>query len=367
MQPIRRLHLSEHTAQHLREGFRAGRWSGKLPGVWLLAGELGVSRDAVRAALKLLEAEGLVRHHGAGKSRHVAKPTDRDGRRVLRVGILLPSPLEKDNAHTHELIFSVRQAIEAAGHVCFIAPRSSQQLHRRVERIRRYMADCQADAWIVYSASREVLEMVSAGALPAFALGGQAMGLPLASSRSDLAVPIRACVNCLVDHGHRSIVLIGPPKWRRPAPNASAQVFLDRLRHHGIQADMPYNLPDWEHTPAGLNALLHALFFATPPTALLVMEPECLGPVLVFLASRSLRVPDHVSVVNLLPDPMQAFYRPAIAHFQWPVQPHVKRIVQWVSALARGKADLRISTTEPVFVPAESIGRLHARRLPSDV
>jgi DNA-binding LacI/PurR family transcriptional regulator len=360
MQPIRRPNVSEHTAQHLREGFRSGRWSGKLPGVGLLAKELGVSRDAVRAALRLLEQEGIIASGGAGRSRTLAAPAGLDSRRVLRVGILLPSPMEKDNALTHELIFSVRQAIEALGHVCFIAAKSSQQLHGRPERIRRHMADCKADAWIVYSAGREILEMVSASELPALALGGPAMGLGLASSRADLAVPLRTCVDCLADYGHKRMVLISPREWRLPSPNSSSQVFLDRLSHHGIRASARYNLPDWERTPEGLNKLLQSLFIATPPTALLLVEPEWLGPVLVFLAARGLRVPYHVSVVNIIPDPMQAFYRPAIAHFQWPVHPHVKRVLQWVNAIARGESDLKNKTTQPIFVPAESISSIRA-------
>jgi hypothetical protein len=38
MQPIRRSNVSEHTAQRVRVGFRAGRWSGKLPGVRRMLG-----------------------------------------------------------------------------------------------------------------------------------------------------------------------------------------------------------------------------------------------------------------------------------------------------------------------------------------
>lgn len=355
MQPLRRLNLSEHTAQHLRDGFRSGRWSGSLPGVWRLSQELGLSRDAVRAALRLLEAEGLVTHGGAGRNRQVATPSSRDSRRSLRVGILLPAPLEKDNAHTHELILTARHAVEAAGHICFIAPKTNADFRHRPERIRRYLADCAADAWILYSARRTVLEVAATGEVPVFALGGPAKGLPVAGSRADLAAPIQNCIDLLVGHGHQSIVLIGPPSWRQPAPSASAQAFLERLQHHGIRTDPRFNLPDWEHTPEGLEALLRALFFATPPSALLIMEPECLGPVLVFLAARGLRVPAQVSVVNILPDPMQSFYRPAIAHFQWPIQPHLKRIIQWVNTIARGQTEHRMTTTEPVFVPAESI------------
>lgn len=364
MQPIRRLSVSEQTAEHLREGFQTGRWSGRLPGVWKLSKELGVSRDAVRAALRLLEEQGVINHGGAGRSRDIRKDSSILDRRLLRVGILLPSPMEKDNAHTHEVIFAIRQAIEALGHVCFIAPKSSVQLNHRVDRIRQYMMDCRADAWVVYSASREVLEMISANSFPAFALGGQPLGLPMASSRADLTVPIRACVDTLVRHGHQSIVLISPPLWRPPALHASAQAFLERLKHHGIVSDTHYNLPDWDNTPAGLNILLKALFFATPPTALLVLEPELIGPLLVFLAERGLRVPDQVSVVNLLPDPVQSFYPFSLAHFKWPIQQHVKQAVRWVNTLVRGEADHKQYTVEPTFVEAESIAPCPKHRTP---
>ena len=359
MHPVRKINLSEHTAQHLREGFRTSRWSGKLPGVWQLARELKVSRDVVRAALRLLEAEGAVSNNGLGKSREV---TGHGGtRRPLRVGILLTMPLDQDNSHSNQLIFVLRQALEAAGHATFVAPRTAVHFHGHVGPIKRYMEDCKADAWILYSAGRDVLEMASTLSVPVLALGGQSVGLPIAISRSDLTAPIEACVDELVGQGHRSVVLVCPPSWRVPQPSPSAQCFLDRLRHHGIRPSLHYNLPDWEHTPEGLNALLRGLFSVTPPTALLVMEPECLGPVLVFLAGQGLRVPDQVSLINILPDPMQAFYRPAIAHFEWPVEPHVKRVLQWVQALVQGKSDRRACTTHPVFVPAESIGPRRSR------
>jgi hypothetical protein len=42
-QPLRRQPLVEQTAGHLREDFVSGRWTGYLPGVLQLAGELMVS------------------------------------------------------------------------------------------------------------------------------------------------------------------------------------------------------------------------------------------------------------------------------------------------------------------------------------
>lgn len=362
MKAAKRLTLSEHVAEVLIEGLRDGRWAGKLPGVRMLAKELNVSRDTVRDALRLLETKQVLNHGGAGRSRTIAAQGGMDSKRVLRVGVLLPSPLEVENRHTNELILATRQAIEDIGHVCFIAERTGRSFGFKPRSIRRYMEECQADAWIVYSGRREVLEGVSTVPVPVFALGGDSMGLGLASSRANLKPAIDDCVDTLVNHGHRRIVLISPEKWRLPRPNSSATAFLDRLRHHGLPADANYNLPAWDHSPLGLNSLLQSLYFATPPTALLVLEPECVGPVMIFLAERGLRVPDHVSIVNIVPDPMQAFYARTLAHVRWPLDPHVKRIARWVSTLARGEINRTEKTVEPKFILGESIGPARMKR-----
>ena len=71
IRPIRRVSIVEQTAAHLREGIRTGRWRGELPGVLRLATECDVSKDAIRDALRLLEAEGLVGLGHAGAHRAV--------------------------------------------------------------------------------------------------------------------------------------------------------------------------------------------------------------------------------------------------------------------------------------------------------
>lgn len=365
MQPVSRTSLAERAARHLREGFRDGLWRGRLPGVRQLSAQLGVSRDTAREALRLVEAEGLVIHAGAGRAREVAPPggaAASAAARTLRVGILLPIQLHKDNAHTYQLITGVQQAVQSLGHASFIAPRVLDQLGQRPAKVLQHLQECGADAWIIYSAPRLLLEAAVGWPLRVFALGGVSEGLALPGSRTDLTAPMEAAVDLLSELGHRKMVLICPPWWRSPGPNHAAAAFLRRLQAHAGRrvVDATYHLPDWQHTPEGLGELLHALFFATPPTALLIMEPECVGPALVFLAERALQVPAHVSLINLLPDPMQSFYRVPLAHFEWPVQRHVQNVLRWIRALARGRVDTRYSTLSPVFVSTGSIGSVSA-------
>ena len=54
---------------------------------------------------------------------------------------------------------------------------------------------------------------------------------------------------------------------------------------------------------------------------------------------------------------MQSFYRIGLAHFEWPVQPHMNNVLHWVRSVARGNAHLRYTTIAPEFVQGESIAR----------
>ena len=72
MSVVRRQSLPKLTAGVLRDGLLTGRWVGTLPGEIKLAQELGVGRNTIHAALRLLEAEGLLDKKGLGRSRKVA-------------------------------------------------------------------------------------------------------------------------------------------------------------------------------------------------------------------------------------------------------------------------------------------------------
>jgi hypothetical protein len=67
MNKLQLLSLSEQVEAHLRREILAGAWRHVMPGVHRLEAELGVHRQTVEAALRLLEWERVLLPQGTGR------------------------------------------------------------------------------------------------------------------------------------------------------------------------------------------------------------------------------------------------------------------------------------------------------------
>ena len=354
MRPIRRVSILDQTAEHLREGIRTGRWRGELPGVLRLAAECDVSKGAMRAALRLLEKEGLLNAARVGGPRTVLTPGGvapakgtRAKARVLRVAILLHDSLEKGNTVMRQTLGDLQHDLEAAGHLAAFAPKTQAELRFDPARIAKLVAATPAEAWVAASAPRAVLEFFAAQPLPAIAMGGRALGLPIAMAGVDGTPAICAAARRLLALGHRRIVLCCPRAWRQPAGGRTATAYTAELAAHGIVVG-DFHLPDFEPTAAGLRVLFESLFRMTPPTALILERVEHTVAAFVFLSQRGLSVPRDVSLICLYPDTSLQWCDPPVAQLHWPEALVVRQVVRWCRAVARGQVE-----REPVLVQAE--------------
>ncbi|MCU0780513.1 MAG: hypothetical protein MUF04_05350 [Akkermansiaceae bacterium] len=155
-----------------------------------------------------------------------------------------------------------------AGHAAFFASRTLLDLRMDVERIQRLVAASEADAWVVISAPRAVLEWFATQPVPALALFGRRRSVRIAGTGPDHPPAMRAAVQRLVALGHRRIVII---KRRAAESNAVTSAALEEMAKLGLRTG-PYNLPVWDDTAAGLRRVLEELFRFTPPTALIIGE-----------------------------------------------------------------------------------------------
>ncbi len=358
MEPFSRLSTSEQLAAHLRRQIEIGRLSGVMPGVQQLAKTLGVNSVAVAKAVQQLEREGLVLFQGPCKSRKIAQvqpPRGHAGPR-LRVQIMLYAPDDSKSYYNVDL----QHRLLEAGHAARFASKSLIEFGMNTERIVRFVVRSPADAWVVFSGSRDLLLWFSQQSIPTFALAGRRRGIEIASTGPDKVPALRTALRRLVELGHRRIVMLAREVRRKPEPGEFEQVFLDELAASGIQHG-PYNLPEWRESAEGLQGLLGSLFQHTPPTALIIEEAHTFLAAQQYLTQHGIVVPRDVSLICDDPDPAFAWFRPMVAHIAWDASQWARRIVRWADKVASGKDDRTRSFTKAEFVEGGTIGPATSR------
>jgi DNA-binding LacI/PurR family transcriptional regulator len=254
-----------------------------------------------------------------------------------------------------EYIVELHHELLEAGHVTFYAPRNMMDLGMDVQRIARMVTSIEADAWIVGSASKEVLQWFAGRSVPAFALFGRRDGVAIASAGPDKRPAMTAAAQALLRLGHRRIVLLVRAARRLPEPGQAELAFLDALADGGLKVS-DYNMPDWKETPEGLQELLSSLFRITPPTAMMIDEPSLFAATQQFLAAQGLRVPRDVSIICTDPDLTFTWCRPKIAHIDWDTKPVISRVMRWAASVSKNTPDLRQILTPATFHPGGTIG-----------
>lgn len=341
----------EQVAEHLRKELLRGVLSGTMPGVNRLVGELGVGHKTVKAALRLLEEEGLLVNQGRGVQRKIVVPQDGFKTPALRVAIFDYDPPEL----TEQWTLAMRQQLLDHGHSSYFAPRSLSELGMDLRRVSRLAKRTPADAWVVCSASREVLEWFAQQETPTFALFGARDGLPVAGTGADKTPCSAEATRRLIELGHRRISYLCRRQLRWPQPGRSARCILGELEAAGI-ATGSFNLPDWEESREGFGCVLDSLFGRTPPTALILDEAYLFNAAFHHLANWGLRVPQDVSLVCTDPNPGFIWCDPSVAHIRWDYRSVVRRVVRWVDNVARGKEDRRQTLTRAEFVDGGTVG-----------
>lgn len=353
---IRRRTLAEQAAVHLIEGLGRGRWQGVLPGVNRLAAELGIARETVRAALRLVEQQGLLQWRGGGRARVIVEGgRRRPAKRGLRVALLLRERLDESDSPFQGLVLRLRHRLEGMGHVCVFPPKTQMDLGGDPARIIRMVRQIEADAWLVAAGSLQLLEWFAAAPMPALAIGGRLKGLPIASASRDPLPAFRAVFRELIAIGHRRITLISGRQRRLPSLSAIERTLQEEFAAGGIPFG-DFNVPDWEPTPEGLEHLMQELFRVTPPTAIQISGSAAAVGVLSFLSRRGLRIPGDVSVICESLDHALGWHRPALAHFTADYDSILRRVQRWVEGVAKGRPDVRQFSSGAEFDPGRSIG-----------
>jgi len=105
-----------------------------------------------------------------------------------------------------------------------------------------------------------------------------------------------------------------------------------------------------------LDRGLDSLFQHTPPTALIISESLLFTAAQQHLARNGIAAPENISLICDDPDPLFAWYDPAISYFRWDPAPLVRSAVRWANLLACGKRSHAKTYYEAKFVEGGMIG-----------
>jgi DNA-binding LacI/PurR family transcriptional regulator len=344
----------EQLAAHLKNQVDRGMLTGDMPGVDRLATSLAVSQRTVIGAIKELEHDGYLERQGPGKASKIINKTKKTNT-GLRIQFMVHDHEDTQRDLVDYSFNNIRQHVTNAGHLITFANKSLQQLGMDVKRVASFAKKTKTDAWILASASREVLEWFSNQDTPVFALYGRRRGLPIAGIGPNVESAFRSTVQRMLELGHRRIVLLVRPARRLPKPGIPEQAFLNTLEEAGIRTGS-YNLPAWDGSVEGLHATLDKTFALTPPTAILVDEPEIFISAQHHLTRRGILSPEHVSLVSAEQDPIFSYMKPSVAHISYEKNSMGRRIAEWANNLAKGKSDLKQTLTKATLIEGQTLG-----------
>lgn len=350
MAMLRVLSASEQVAEHLRHEIARGIWNETMPGSSQLVKELGVGRNTVDMALLLLEKEGLLLPQGIGRRRLIVASSKK--KTNLRIRIML---YQKSGRKVHYLV-ELAQLLREAGHDAAFTDKTLCDLSMDVEKVGRFVESTKADAWVVASGSRDILDWFATQSKPTFALFGRLVNSSLASTSPKRAPVYIKLVERLVDLGHRKIVHLSRQERRQPTPGFLEQLFLDELEKYGIRTSSAYNLPDWKETGTGLRDLLDSLFNYTPPTALIIDGAMEFSATRNHLARKGILAPEQISLICTDPDPMFEWDIPAVTHMAWTHQRLIRQVLKWANSISHGKDDRRKSVIDVELVSGGTMG-----------
>lgn len=330
---LKKSSVAEQAASYLREELSRHRWKGLIPGRDKLARELGVHGSTVERALQQLEKEGLLETGGPGKARRIVESSQAPSRSAsVSVCVLLYDPGDQ----VDDYILKLQYQLSGTGHRLSFAPRSMSELKFDPDRIAAMVKKQSADAWIVYSGSKAILERFIELPCPTFALFGRMSDLTIAGSGTDILAALRETVQLLHARGHRRIVMLTRTQLVQSGLGLTERTFIESLE----QNDLPhsaYNLAEWDNTTAGLKQCLDKLFQVTPPTAIFVDDWMIHNAVQNYLIHERRLEDRNLCCIAMDYHPSFDWLQPQAPHFYWDPAAVVQRAVTWVRNVGRGK------------------------------
>jgi DNA-binding LacI/PurR family transcriptional regulator len=353
----RRNSLVNETASTLKNWISAGVLPGLLPGELQLKTRLGVGRDTVRLALKILVNEGWISPAAKGCARQIQpgrSTSDKDQRNSrLPVTFLSPHPVEH-RVTLLEMADTESRLAEQGQGLRFISPRIFH-LKNPGNQLERLLETHPSAAWILYISSEAIQRWFEKRGIPTFLyeLPFPDVNLPFVASDWEGAA-YHAGIQ-LLREGHRLIGLF-EYRERRPGLLAMERGLKRALATVGSTGKLAVFKDD--HSPISVAHALEAAFnLKEKPTAFVLSRAAQVLTSYSWLASRGVRVPGDVSVISIANDSWFDNLHPTICHYR-PASGLMSRNIadRVMELVSTGRVARKSLQVQLEFIPGATIG-----------
>jgi DNA-binding LacI/PurR family transcriptional regulator len=307
--------MVDRTAEVLRQRIAEGRYGDIMPGEPRLAAELMIARGTLRKALDTLTREGWVSASATGTPRRVTLTSrDSKAKRTRSVGVLSPQHIDALSAPTQQFFRDLSSLVAADG--IKLSYHASAAFHRAKpgHLLKAVLSGHPADLWLIYEASKPMVEFFNAAGIPVIACGGPGADESVSHCAFDGVAAQRHAIGVFARAGHTGIVTA--TRYRRPLRES---VTREEFAKRGLVFDPVVHMPLWNNDPDQLRKLLHRrLSAANRPTAWMINGLEGLLVFFSTLLELRLRIPDDVSVLTIGSEPILNCFRPTISHYATP-------------------------------------------------
>ena len=330
-----RTNLASECVRVMRMRIDSGEWSGHLPGERRLAELLQVGRDTIRHALRDLEATGVIDSTASGSRRRIlATPSEADDRAAaaaLKIGMLSSYRLERLPQPMLFEVDQIRNALASRGGTLeLFAPPWYDQRHPEM-RLKQLVAEESCSAWILYRSNLAVQRWFETQRIPCLVRGYPQPGIGL----PHLDVDWRATAHHAAAHlwrlGHRRIAVIAPEEELGGV--AAAVCGIMEFPEAGFEA---IKIIEDGTVEGMIRALRRHLSVKPAPTAIVATRPRQAATALTWLASRGVRVPDHISLMTLAGERFLDFLVPRVTGYQVDPETTARLVIRRLARLTHG-------------------------------
>jgi DNA-binding LacI/PurR family transcriptional regulator len=304
------------TAATLKQWITEGEMRETLPGELRLKDLLGVGRNTLRSALKVLEDENWISVSGQGQQRRVQKL--RLEAQPPASGRPLPVTFLSPFATVDRILLLETQDLQMhlaqqGRELRFIAP-NIFHLHNPERHLKRLVQEHPSAAWMLHFVTEPMQRWFEEEGIPAFLYGTPYPGVKLPFVVNDWESAAYHAGLQLARHGHRRIGLLG---LAQPLPGVlvierGLRRALENLKNEAQLTILGGN----SSPPAVARSLETAFRSAQRPTALVFCSSGHLLTCLSWLISKGIAVPADVSLVCLPSDSWLQELHPPVCHYE---------------------------------------------------